>query len=267
MHFPSVTDIGASGAARAIVGSHGGLATGVLAAARGVRGLVCHDAGIGLQGAGIAALAHFETLGRAAAAVAHTSARIGDADDMWARGTISAANDTAARLGIAPGQSVPEAFACLEAAPAGRAPGDGAVSFQRADVVEDGLDLVLCDSASQIGPQDMGRIVVTGSHGGLPGEDPRRAAKADVALAVFNDAGVGIDAAGISRLPALDERAIAAVCACCMSARIGEARSTLDTGVLSRVNDTAARHGLAPGMSVRAAITIIATKKREDVSA
>ncbi|GAB5376416.1 MAG: hypothetical protein AcusKO_28780 [Acuticoccus sp.] len=267
MLFASVTDLSASGDACVVVGSHGGLATGALAASRGVRGLICHDAGIGLGGAGVAARGYLDDLGGAAAAVSHRSARIGDAQDMWRRGTISTVNRTAARLGIAIGQTVQDAFARIEkAAPITAAPSGDAPAFQRAEANEDGVPFLLCDSASQIAPGDRGRIVVTGSHGALPGEDPRRAAKADVAFVLFNDAGVGIDAAGISRLPALDRRGIAAACVDAMTARIGEASSTHATGIISRVNDTAARCALAPGMSVRAAIQTLFATTPEDLA-
>ena len=42
-----------------------------------------NDAGIGKDGAGIAALAMLDAAGQPAVAVAHTSARIGEAADTW----------------------------------------------------------------------------------------------------------------------------------------------------------------------------------------
>jgi hypothetical protein len=76
----------------------------------------------------------------------------------------------------------------------------------------------------------------------------------DVFAAFFNDAGGGKENAGVSRLPALDERGIAAGAVSCHTARIGDGKSTYDTGVLSHLNDTARRLELREGMSVREAV-------------
>jgi len=54
---------------------------------------------------------------------------------------------------------------------------------------------------------------------------------------------------GVSRLPALDRRGIAALTVAAASARIGDARSSYEDGVLSRVNGSAAALGLKPGMT------------------
>ena len=60
---------------------------------------------------------------------------------------------------------------------------------------------------------------------------------------------VGKDDAGLSRLPALDQRAIAAATLDCMSARIGDSRSAWTSGQVSHCNDTARQAGVSPGMS------------------
>jgi hypothetical protein len=82
------------------------------------------------------------------------------------------------------------------------------------------------------------------------------ALKYDASAALFNDAGVGIDEAGVSRLPALDARDIAAGTVAAASARIGDARSTYEDGILSRVNSRAAALGLAPGMTAREFVAV-----------
>jgi hypothetical protein len=92
---------------------------------------------------------------------------------------------------------------------------------------------------------------VTGSHGGLVGGDPAKALRTDGFAAVFNDAGIGIDEAGTTRLPALDLRAIAAVTVAANSARIGDARSSFEDGIVSRANATACRLGAVVGAPVR----------------
>src|SRR5882762_4259529 len=113
------------------------------------------------------------------------------------------------------------------------------------------------DSASLVAPEHHDAIVVTGSHGGLLGGRPETALKYDVRAAFYNDAGIGIDEAGVSRLPALDQRGIAAATVSAASARIGDARSTYEEGILSRVNTSAAALGLAPGMPAREAVAML----------
>ena len=87
--------------------------------------------------------------------------------------------------------------------------------------------IVLINSASLISPDDAGQIVVTASHGALVGGNAQMALQVDAFAAVFSDAGVGSDNAGISRLPALDGRGIAGLAVSAASARIGDAASDL----------------------------------------
>jgi hypothetical protein len=111
--------------------------------------------------------------------------------------------------------------------------------------------IVALDSNGLVGPDDAGHVMVTGSHGGLLGGKPETAVKAAVAMALYNDAGIGIDAAGLSRLPALDSRGIPAGCVSCFSARIGDALSTWNDGYISACNATAAARGGRIGQSAR----------------
>src|SRR5690606_10712276 len=61
--------------------------------------------------------------------------------------------------------------------------------------------MVVCiDSASLVKPADKNGIVITGSHGGLIAGDASKAINVHVSFAAFNDAGVGIEQAGLGRL-------------------------------------------------------------------
>ncbi|MEP5717652.1 MAG: hypothetical protein ABJN37_04640, partial [Alphaproteobacteria bacterium] len=91
----------------------------------------------------------------------------------------------------------------------------------------------------------------TGPPGGLGGGDPARALKPAPALAVFNDAGGGIEDAGLTRLPALDARTIPAVTVAHTSARVGDAASAWETGVISHANAAAAALGARSGDRLR----------------
>ena len=234
-----------------VSGSHGGRYPGYLAAKGRVRAAIFNDAGGGKDGAGLGSLAYLDALGIAAASVAHDSARIGDTDDMMARGRISAMNEAAQGAGLIVGMACLEAAVLLTGAQhrPGAAPELGEARVEIADAGP--RRIVLVDSASLVRPEDAGRIIVTGSHGGLIGGNPAAALRSDGFAGVFNDAGIGIEEAGVGRLPALDARGIAGLTVSSASARIGEGRSTFEDGIVSRVNATAARLGAAEGMRAR----------------
>ncbi|WP_366554711.1 hypothetical protein [Aquibaculum sediminis] len=233
-----------------VTGSHGGVYAAYLAARAGLRAVIFNDAGVGLEEAGVAGLAWLEERGIAAAAVDHASARIGEAADMLNRGRISRVNHQARACGVARGQDCAQAAALLEAAEAVAL--EVAPMREARQVIERRhCRLVLIDSAALVQPEDAGQVVITGSHGALFGGDPANALKADARLAVFNDAGLGPDEVGASRLPALQGRGIAAVTVAAASARIGDARSALESGIISRANPLAQALGAREGMALR----------------
>ena len=84
----------------------------------------------------------------------------------------------------------------------------------------------------------------------------------DAAAAVFNDAGLGADRIGITRLPVLAARGIPAVAVDCMSARIGDGRSAWESGVILHLNAPAAARGAARGMGVQDFARRIATSSQ-----
>ncbi|HIY66229.1 MAG TPA: hypothetical protein H9830_08145 [Candidatus Agrococcus pullicola] len=82
------------------------------------------------------------------------------------------------------------------------------------------------------------------------GNSPTRALKHPVRFAAFNDAGVGKENAGISRLSPLDDQGISAVAVSSSSAEIGSGLSTLEQGIVSSVNEFARAEGAVPGMAL-----------------
>lgn len=92
-----------------VSGSHGGTSSARYALAVPLAGVVFNDAGIGKDNAGIAGLTMLDAQRIPALAVAHTSARIGDAADTWEHGVISACNASAAARGVRVGMAVREA--------------------------------------------------------------------------------------------------------------------------------------------------------------
>ncbi len=247
----SITRVGPEAAGAVIVNaSHGGIYAAYLAAKLHAVAAIFNDAGVGCDGAGIAGLDYLQQFGISAATVGHDTARIGDGADMMASGLITHANAAAASLGVAPGQSCHDAAAALQhAAQTGSAPPEALEAAFL--LISEPPQVWALDSASLVLPDHKHSIVVTGSHGGLLGNRAETALKYDVLGALYNDAGIGKDAAGASRLPALDARGIAAATVAATSARIGDARSTYRDGIISRVNATAAAHGLREGTSAR----------------
>jgi len=240
-------------AAVLVAGSHGGVYAAYCAVKAGVRGVILNDAGRGKDDAGLGGLGYCDALGIPYAAIDTLSARIGNGDDMIARGVISAVNRSAEKLGVKPGMPCAEAAAAMTRAAMSEAP---LMPYDEARFElppgPSGRRIVLVDSISLVGPSDVGQVVVSGSHGGILGNEKAAAMKIDGYAAFFNDAGGGADDGGFSRLPALDERGIAAGTVAAMSARIGDARSSYEDGMLSRVNDTARRLGGAEGMPLKA---------------
>jgi hypothetical protein len=233
----------------AVIGSHGGIYAAFKAAASGIRAVILNDAGIGRENAGIACLDYCEKIGMAAAVVSHSSARIGEAADMIKRGIISGANRIAASVGCIPGMLCIDAANNLRnALPATSSP---PVYEETRFVISQDTPRIICiDSASLIRNEDVGQIVVTGSHGGLIGGIKAKALNVDALLVVFNDAGFGIDEAGISRLTPLNERGIIAVTVSNSSALIGDSRSTYHDGIISCLNTLAIQSGGVKGEKV-----------------
>ena len=254
----SINHCTAEHAGRVVIsGSHGGLYSAYKITACRVRGAVFNDAGRGKNDAGIAALTFCEQHGLPVVAVANTSARIGDAQDMLRRGVVSCCNAYAACIGIAPGMPCAEAVELLLAnrkLPAWQTL-EPMNEYRHEFLLPNASETVVClDSASLIIPEDIGRVVITGSHGGLLGGNPDKAINVKARFAAFNDAGLGMDEAGVGRLAPLDRCGIAAAVVSHTSAEIGNGRSTLYDGVISRVNTASQRLGCKPGIKLADAL-------------
>ena len=260
IHLAStVTGLGVRCAGMVVVGgSHGGAYAGYLAARAQARAVILNDAGVGRDRAGVGCLDYCDALGMAAATVSHASARIGDAEDTLAAGVVSHVNEAARAARCEAGMSCRDAAHVLRGAPPPRHASRYAEARYLAGETQAGLRLVCVDSVSLVVEgEDDGQIVLSGSHGGLVASQPHLAIRVEAAAAFFNDAGIGKDDAGVSRLPALDARGIAAATVAAVSARIGDGRSTFEEGTLSRVNATARAAGIEPGMPAREAVHLI----------
>lgn len=96
-----------------VSGSHGGVSSGEFALEVPLRAAFFNDAGVGKDGAGIAALDMLQERGVAGGTVSHVSGRIGDSQDMWDHGVVSHVNGLARGMGIFPGQILSETLTRL----------------------------------------------------------------------------------------------------------------------------------------------------------
>lgn len=92
-----------------------------------------------------------------------------------------------------------------------------------------------------------GKVLVAGSHGGVIAAF--LGAKAGVHALILNDAGLGLDRAGIAGLAWLEDIGMAAAAVDCRSARIGDGADMLARGLISHLNVYAARCGVVAGQS------------------
>lgn len=248
-----------------VSGSYGGRYNAFNAAKWGVRGLVMNDAGVGKDRAGICGLDYLDQIHLAAATADAQTCHIGDGDHMLAHGIISHANGTAVALGCAPGQSVRD---CAERMRAGVVPSMAPPSITEGArfIIHDkpGEPRVICaDSVGMLVPEDTGQIAITASHGALSGGRPDNAIPTGIYAVFFSDAGVGMDGAGIARLPDLDRAGVAAGTTSADSAPIGDSRGLYRYGILSHVNGAASRLGGRVGMPLREFVDLLLAAARQ----
>jgi hypothetical protein len=256
----TVTKLSGEHAGKVLVGaSHCGVYAVYLAAKAQVRALVLSNAGVGLDQAGIGGLAWAEQFDLPVAAADHMSCRIADGADVMANGVISHVNNPAAALGCKSGMTVSVCAELMQAAPdtTRLIPGYGEARF----FIDQSVDqpaIIGCDSISLLLPEDEGRIAITASHGAMiAGLEADGAVDMALAGVTFSDAGIGKDEAGVARLAILDRRAIPAATVDAMTAHIGDARSNWETGLLSRVNNTAKSRGATAGITTQSFAQIL----------
>jgi hypothetical protein len=224
-----------------IGGSHAAVYAAYMSAKFGCRAAIHHDAGIGKDEAGVSGLAFSDSIGMAMAAVSTGSARIGDGQDLYGRGIISRVNARASACGVVQGMSCRQAAELLKVAPWPHTPPPPKGEDRH------WLQGIACiDSASLFASRDRDRVIATGSHCAL--NSGLATAPFRPRLALYNDAGPGIDRGGVLGLALLEKEGIAAVTVAALSARIGDGRSTLQDGTISAGNAPAYRLGARIGM-------------------
>jgi hypothetical protein len=245
-----------------VSGSYGGVYNAWHAVRKGAKAVILNDASIGKNGAGVSGLAWLDELGLPGATADCRTCHIGDGEHMLQHGLVSFVNRRAEALGAAAGQRVSECAARFDRAPPLTVAPPAIAGGKRFVISANAGERVVVglDAAPLLSPGDAGAIAVTGSHAALFRGRPDSVISVDVFAAFFNDAGVGLDDAGIARLKDLDGRGIIAATVSAASAEIGVARSTYEDGVVSHVNATAGRHGMMPGERLRDAVARLRTR-------
>ena len=257
---PASSQVNAAHHGQVIVsGSYGGEYNAFHAGKWGLRGVILNDAGVGKDDAGVRGIFYLEQIGLAAATADVDTCHIADGDHMLAHGVISRVNRFAAAIGCKVGDTVratAERMRRAEIATGELSPISGGKRYTISEAA--GKPRVIClDAAPMLTPEDAGAIAVTGSHAALFRGKPDNIISVKLRAVFFSDGGVGMDAAGISRLPDLDAKGIPAGAAAAMSASIGDSRSIYRDGILSHVNRMAAAEGATPGMSVHDFVTVL----------
>src|ERR1700751_465038 len=104
--------------------------------------------------------------------------------------------------------------------------------------------ILTADSITRVGPEAAGAVVVNGSHGGIYAA--YLAAKLRVAAAIFNDAGVGGDQAGIAGRDCLEWFGLPAAAIGYQTARIGDGADMMVRGLVTHANAAAQALGCRP---------------------
>ncbi len=236
-------------------GSFAGAPTGVLPVRQGARGWIAHEAGPGLDDAGIGGLPLSDRFGVPAAAIGTHTSRIASGTGLL-RGTIARVNDAAARAGVQIGMSGEEAAHQMLLAPRGEFRAVGDIIDERTLEVHLGAKggVYSCWSSSRVSGLHPHDVFLLASHGA------ETMALYVLQIApkgvIVNDAGMALEDSGIAGLPLLAEHGVAGAAVSAATARIGDPTSTAE-GIISAVNAVAADLGVRVGQPAREAALLM----------
>jgi hypothetical protein len=123
--------------------------------------------------------------------------------------------------------------------------------------MSDHATIITAESVTKLEERHKGAVLVAGSHGGIYAAHV--AARGGVRAVILNDAGGGLDDAGIASLPYLDAVGMAAATVSHLSARIGFGDDMMARGVISHCNKAAAALGVQVGQACAQAAAVLTT--------
>lgn len=220
------------------------------------RGVVGVDAGIGPEGAGIAGLWFLEALGIPAAAVDVLGILLGDGRDVSQNGVVSFVNEPAKACGVQPGMTAFEAGRMMlenDAVP--RRPRQ----VTNRTVVHQGSDgrQVVCTDSIAFGvAEDTGRnVLVTAGHTGRSAVP--YLLKVRPYGFICSDGGVGRALSGMAGLQMVERDGLPGATVSAATAKMGDALSTFNQGIISAVNVGASACGVTVGMPAKTAALLL----------
>lgn len=239
-----------------VAGSHSAACAVELLLHLRLRGVIGHSAGPGLDDAGISGLPVLSRAGVPGAAVS-TAAPIADGRGMYDHGVICAVNDIAESIGVRAGMSVRDAAETM----ATRRAQPVQVKKVQHLVHQDERGVVLAlDTIGHGDERINGTVLCMGSHSGTSMADYLE--QYDVLGTITNDAGMPPQRSSVAGMDRLAERGIPSAVVENMSARLGDGRSTWETGIVSEVNAVAIRLGINPGLNAKdAAMRMLAASR------
>lgn len=238
-----------------------------------VKVVFLNNAGVGKNQAGIRGLSYYDAENILACAVDHNSAEIGISRDTWESGIISHTSTKANEAGIQIGDSVKEAVSKIinrfenPSATRKSENSESTVTDEVKVVTKkeglkkqfqtqiEGVVITVADSITSLTEDNIGDILVCGSHGGVSAG--HYAQKYRLKAVFFNDAGIGKKNAGIKSLESLSDAGILACTVDCMSAEIFNGQDVLDNGIISVCNQLAKAQNIKEKMTVKEAIKSI----------
>ena len=237
--------------------SYSGVLPARFIAAKAPAGSIGLDCAVGPQGASIAGLWYLEAKDLPAATVDVSGVLLGDGVDVWNHGRISYANQPARDLGVREGQGVEEAARAMLSG-AVVAPATASDVTNRCTMIEhpSGRTVVCTDSIAFGLPEDRGaNVLVTAGHTGRSAVPYLE--KFLPHAFICSDGGMGRERSGVAALPVLAARGVAGAAVDARTARMGDALSSWETGVISAVNDLAREAGVTEGMPCREAAELL----------
>jgi uncharacterized protein YunC (DUF1805 family) len=237
--------------------SFAGAPTAAMPMRPGVKGWIAHEGGPGKDKAGIGGLVLADRYGMPAAAIATMEAGLSEGMTL-VTGRVSAANEVARNLGVTIGMTGAEAGKLMLKAPKGKPLNLGdEIDEEIHEVVSTPCGKVFAVwSFSRVEGLHPNDVFCVASHGGKV--MAQYALRARPRGLICNDAGKGLNDSGISGLAYVQELSgIAAATVDTNSARIGDALSTYNDGIISAVNESAARVGVKVGQKASQAAELM----------
>lgn len=243
----------------AVNASYCGVLPARFIAAKGPRGAIGVDCGVGPEGASIAGLWYLEARNIPAAVADVMTVRLGDGVDLYEKGVVSFLNRPAQDCGVRIGMTVREAARLMLE----NDPGDpNAEDVTNRTVMEEGpagRKVICTDSIAFLLPEDVNNVMVTAGHTG-------RSAVPYILKGrpfgfICSDGGMGREDSGAAGLAMVEAEGLAGATVDARRARMGDGLSTYRDGIISAANRLALEAGVTVGMTCAEAARLLVRRR------